>query len=315
MDWGWFGGGGCVSVVAMPIIDAHVHLYPEELNRARVAWAKERGEDHWATLCTRVRKNGRAVQGFPGVDELLRAMDEAGVERAVLQGWYWENHATCVWQNRFYAECVRAHGDRLSAFATVHADAGKEAVIAEIRRVKAEGFCGLGELSPHSQGVSVGDEAWQAVLALAGELGLPVNLHMTEPEGRSYPGKVETPLGDFVRMAKAHPRTTFVLAHWGARLPLSVELGAEALALDNLYYDTAASPLIYSPVVAGEMLARFGAGRVIFGSDYPLFLYPNAPEQPSSMRAFVDEFRAAGLSEAERAAVLGGNAARVIGLK
>lgn len=299
----------------MPVIDAHVHLYPEELNRAPAAWAKEWAEPHWALLCTRVRKNGGAVQGFPSVDELLRAMDEAGVERAVLQGWYWENHATCIWQNRFYAECVRRHPDRLSAFATLHAGTGKEAALSEVRRIVSDGLCGLGELSPHSQGFSVEDETWQAVLAIAGELKLPVNLHVTEPEGKNYPGKIATPLGDFVAMAKAYPRTTFILAHWGARLPLDAEWGAEAMALGNVYYDTAASPLIYSPVIAGEMLARFRHERVLFGSDYPLFLYPNAPEQPSSMRAFADEFRAAGLSEAERDAVLGGNVARVIGLR
>ncbi len=300
----------------MPIIDAHVHLYPEELNRAPVAWAEAKGERHWAMLCTRVRKSGRAVQGFPSVDELLRAMDGAGVERAVLQGWYWENHATCVWQNRFYAACVMAHPDRLSAFATLHVGAGKEEVIAEVRRVKAEGFYGLGELSPHSQGFSVDDETWNEVLALAGELRLPVNLHVTEPEGRSYPGKVETPLGDFMRMAKAHPATVFILAHWGARLPLSAEFGAEARELTNLYYDTAASPLIYPRVNVREMVAQFGAERVLFGSDYPLELFPSGEGGggKESMRGFADEFRAAGLSAAERVAVLGGNAARVIGL-
>jgi predicted TIM-barrel fold metal-dependent hydrolase len=295
----------------MPIIDAHVHLYPDEVNRAPTAWAIEHGEPHWAMLCTRVRKNGRPVQAFPGVDELLRAMDEAGVDRAVLQGWYWQNHVTCVAQNRFYADCVRAHPDRLSACATLHPNAGMDVVLAEIRRAVDDGLCGLGELSPHSQGFSVEDETWRAVLALAGELKLPVNLHVTEPEGKNYPGKIETPLVDFVRMAKAHPRTTFVLAHWGARLPLHPELGVEARLSGNIHYDTAASPLIYSPVVAGEMLAVFGHERVMFGSDFPLFLYPQAEEQPSSMRAFADEFRTAGLSQDAQVAVLGGNAARL----
>jgi predicted TIM-barrel fold metal-dependent hydrolase len=298
----------------MPIIDAHVHLYPEELNRAPAAWAKEWAEPHWATLCTRVRKSGRAVQAFPSVDDLLRAMDEAGVERAVLQGWYWENHATCVWQNRFYAACFKTHPDRLSAFATLHAGAGRDAVIAEVRRAAEDGCCGLGELSPHSQGFPIDDETWNAVLSLAGDLKLPVTLHVTEAEGRSYPGKIDTPPGDFMRMAKAHPQTTFILAHWGGRLPLNPDLGDDALSLTNVYYDTAASPLIYSPVVAGEMLMRFGAERVLFGSDYPLFLYPDAPEQPSSMRAFADEFRSADLSEDQRARVLGGNAKWVLGL-
>jgi uncharacterized protein len=296
----------------MPIIDAHVHLYPDYVNRAPAAWAAAQGERHWATLCTRVRKNGRPVQDFPNVTGLLRAMDEAGVERAILQGWYWENHVTCVLQNRFYAECVRAHPDRLSAFATLNAADGREAVLAEVRRAVNDGLCGLGELSPHSQGFSVHDETWNAVLALAGELALPVNLHVTEAEGKNYPGKIATPLADFVRMAKAHPRTNFILAHWGARLPLHPELGVEARGLKNLYYDTAASPLIYSPVVAGEMLTSFGPERVIYGSDFPLFLYPQAAEQPSSMRAFADEIRTAGLDAEARNAVLGGNIAKLL---
>ncbi len=241
-------------------------------------------------------------------------MDEAGVDRAVLLGWYWENHASCIWQNRFYARCVKAYPDRLSAFATLHLKAGREATLAEVRRAVDSGLCGLGELSPHSQGFSVEDETWNEVLSVAGELRLPVNLHVTEPEGKSYPGKVETPLVDFVRMARAHPRTSFVLAHWGARLPLHAELGVEAQTLTNLHYDTAASPLIYPTVVANQMLARFGASRVIFGSDYPLFLYPDEPAQPSSMRAFVDEFRAAELSSDVSADVLGGNAARLMRL-
>lgn len=296
----------------MAIIDAHVHLYPDEVNRAPAAWAAANGERHWATLCTRVRKSGRAVQGFPSVDELLREMDSAGVERAVLLGWYWENHATCVEQNRFYAACVRAHPERLLAFATLHPRAGRETVLGEVRWAAENGFRGLGELSPHSQRFSIKDETWQAVLALAGELRLAVNLHVTEPEGRSYPGKIATPLGDFVAMARAHPRTTFILAHWGARLPLDAEFGAEARASGNLYYDTAASPLIYSQAAMAEMLARFGAERVLFGTDYPLVLYPNAAaELRSSMRVFIDELRTAELNDEALAALFGGNAGRL----
>jgi len=109
------------------VIDAHVHLYPLELNRDPVAWGAVQAETHWSMLCTRRRRDGRGVQGFPEVDDLLRAMDAAGVARSVLLGWYWQWPETCVWHNRFYAECVQAHPDRLSAFATVHPAAGREA--------------------------------------------------------------------------------------------------------------------------------------------------------------------------------------------
>lgn len=295
----------------MRIIDAHVHLYPPEVNLTPAAWAEAHGERHWATLCTRVRKNGQPVQGFPGVAELLRDMDAAGIERAVLLGWYWENHDTCVRQNRFYAECVRAHPDRLSAFATLHPAAGVEAVKDEIRRAVGEGLCGLGELSPHSQGVAIDDPVWREALVMAGELGLPVNLHVTEPQSKNYPGKIETPLGDFVRMAREFPATKFILAHWGARLPLDSELGSQARACANLFYDTAATPLIYGREVFRKMIDAVGAKRVLYGSDHPLNLYPENSDGPQ-IGALIDEIRGVGLSETELSAVAGGTADKIL---
>jgi len=295
----------------MRIIDAHVHLYPPEINRDPSAWAAAQGERHWGTLCTRVRKNGRPVQAFPSAAELLRDMDAAGIERAVLLGWYWEKHDTCVRQNRFFADCRRAHPDRLTAFAVFHPAAGSVPVLEEIRRSAGEGFAGLGELSPHSQGVSVDDRVWREALALAGELRLPVNLHVTELQGKSYPGKVETPLGDFVRMAREFPETNFILAHWGARLPIDPALGAAARACGNLYYDSAASPLLYEQRVFREMIDAAGPGRVLYGSDYPLDLYPRQPDM-ASIGALAIETRASGLVETERDALLSGNAARLL---
>src|SRR3954463_1893501 len=104
----------------MRVIDAHVHLYPPEAGREPIAWAEAKGESHWAKLCTRRRKNGSWVQGFPSVDEVFGEMVGSGFSRAVLLGWYWEKHVTCVEQNPFYAACVRAPPGRLAAFATVH---------------------------------------------------------------------------------------------------------------------------------------------------------------------------------------------------
>ncbi|MEO7414315.1 MAG: amidohydrolase, partial [Opitutaceae bacterium] len=91
----------------MNVIDAHVHLYPPEINADPATWAARAGEAHWATLATRRRASGSAAQAFPSVDQLLREMDGAGVERAVLLGWYWLKPESCTLQNRFHAECVR----------------------------------------------------------------------------------------------------------------------------------------------------------------------------------------------------------------
>jgi hypothetical protein len=247
------------------------------------------------------------------VAELLRGMDAAGIERGVLQGWYWEKHDTCVRQNQFYLDCIRAHPDRLAACATFHPAAGAEAVAVEIRRAADEGFCGLGELSPHSQGVSLDDPVWRDALVLAGELRLPVNLHVTESSSKNYPGKVATPLGDFVRLAREFGATKFILAHWGARLPLDPGLGVAARACANLFYDTAASPLIYTPGVFREMIEAVGAARVLYGSDYPLDLYPQRPGG-SGVEAMLAEVRSANLDKAELTAVLGRSAAELLRL-
>lgn len=286
-------------------IDAHVHLYPPEINRAPAQWAQNVGEGHWATLCTRIRKNGRPVQGFPDLDALLREMDASGVERAVLQSWYWERHDTCVLQNRFYAACLRAHPDRLSAFAAFHASAGSATVGDEIKRVCDEGFIGLGELSPHSQRVAINDTVWREALALAGRLRLLVNLHVTEPHGRAYPGRVETPLVDFISLARDFPETTFILAHWGARLPLDPVLGRDAVNCGNIYYDTAASPLLYPAAVVREMIEAVGAGHLLYGSDHPLNLYPSRDEG-ARIGALIEDPAWAGLGLAEKTALFSG---------
>ncbi|WP_404423234.1 amidohydrolase family protein [Nibricoccus sp. IMCC34717] len=244
-----------------------MHLYPPEVAADPAGWGAARGEGHWVTLCARRRKSGKPVQGFPTVDQLLRDLDGAGIAQAVLLGWYWEKWETCQWQNRFYAECRRLHPDRIQFFATITAAAGREAVAEECAWLAEAGCTGLGELSPHTQAPGAD---WGFVWELAATRGWPVNLHVSDPLGKPYPGRVETPLGDFLSWATGHPATRFILAHWGGGLAGR----PEALALPNLCFDTAASPLTTTPEARRGMLAKAGSERVLFGSDYPLDLYP-----------------------------------------
>ena len=236
-------------------------------------------------------------------------MDEAAVERAVLLGWYWENSANCEGQNRFYAKCVREHPDRLSAFATVQPLVGGAAAVAELRRSRDEGLVGIGELSPQAQGYGVESESFRTVLARAAEWGWPVNLHVTDPASGNYPGRVETPRSDFGRLARDWPGVRFILAHWGGGL--AWENPAEMAALENVYYDTAASPLLYPASVWSRGVGAAGAGRVIFGSDFPLNLYPRL-EPEAEMRRVIAEANASGLDQKSLAAILGENAERMI---
>ena len=297
----------------MPIIDVHAHLYPPEVAGDPAAWAAGRNEPHWAALCTRRRSDGRPVQGFPTMHQMLQEMDADGVDQAVLLGWYWERPETCVWQNRFYADCLRRHPDRFAAFATFHPAAGAAAVAAEIRRAHADGLIGLGELSPHSQHYRVDNPVFAAALEIAVELKMPVNLHAADPRGKSYPGRVGTPLEEFIGLARAHPRTTFILAHWGGGLPFWETTPAVRRDLAHVFYDTAASPLIYDDRIWRATLDVVPAEKVLLGSDYPLILYPKVEAKPG-WGGLIAESAAAGLAAGEQKALLAGNATRLLGL-
>ena len=98
----------------------------------------------------------------------------------------------------------------------------------------------------------------------------------------------------------------FILAHWGGMLPLR-DPGARTLK--NVFYDTAASPLLYDGGVWRRVAEAIGTDRVLFGSDYPLNLFPKLEAGPEMAR-LIAEARAGGADDA----VKGGNAARLFGL-
>jgi uncharacterized protein len=80
----------------------------------------------------------------------------------------------------------------------------------------------------------------------------------------------------------------------------------------NVYYDTAASPLLYSADIFRAVVSIVGEDKVLFGSDFPLILYPKRQKEPD-MRPFLDEARGIGLEPEALAAILLRNAERVYG--
>lgn len=294
------------------VIDAHVHLYPAEINCDPLGWAMAAGEPHWATLATRRRKDGRPVQGFPSVEALVREMDAAGVDRVILQGWYWQTQASCAAQNRFYAACVAAHPDRLSGCATFHPSVGTAGIVACLREARDAGLIGLGELSPQSQGYAVGDPVLAEALALAAMWRWPVNLHVTDPRSRPFPGRVETPLAEIDWLVSTYPDVVWVLAHWGGGEPL--QRTPPPSARGAILYDTAASPLLYGQGQWSRVGGDFGEGSVLFGSDYPLDNYPRASGETLAWGRLVRE-AGAGMDPSVADAVMGQTAARWYGLR
>ena len=129
--------------------------------------------------------------------------------------------------------------------------------------------------------------------------------HVSEPVGHAYAGKEGLDVGAFDRFVTAHPEVTVIGAHWGGGLPFYASMPEVRQRFEgNLHVDTAASSLLYDNGVYTRGTELIGAGHVLFGSDYPLLA-----QKRSRLR--IEE---AGLDEASRALMLGGNAAKLLGL-
>ena len=73
----------------------------------------------------------------------------------------------------------------------------------------------------------------------------------------------------------------------------------------NVWYDSAASLFLYAPQVFDVAARAAGARKLLWASDYPLI----------SQRRMLEYARASGLSEADLALALGGNAAALLGME
>ena len=74
--------------------------------------------------------------------------------------------------------------------------------------------------------------------------------------------------------------------------------------MENVWFDTAASPYLYQPDIYRHALELAGKDKVLMGTDFPL-LKPNR---------YLKEMDAATLSATEKAAVCGLNAVNILKL-
>lgn len=277
-----------------PWTDAHMHAYPPSLADDAAGWAQRQSEPHWQALHAPTK--GKTLHTWPDAQERRARMDEAGIDRAVLLGWYWENHDTALQHNDWMAALQAQDPARYLPFATVHPGAG-DAAIAELERRLDDGFAGIGELFPPAQGYAFADPGFHRVLAWAEVRRLPVTLHVTEAAGHPYAGRVEAPLGVYLDLAARFPRLPLILAHWGGGLPFYALNRRVAKRLRNVWFDTAASPLLYDGRIWKLVTDLIGPERILFGSDYPLRLYPRQDEQAGIQRLRA-EAEHSGLDEA-----------------
>ncbi len=199
----------------------------------------------------------------------------------------------------------RRHPTRLIGFAGVNPAWADGAAAKEVDRCAREGLSGIGELHPDTQGYDLGDlHVMSPLMEAVQDRGMLVTTHSSEPVGHTYQGKGEVRSVVLWRFIGNFPDATIILAHWGGGLPFYALMPEVARALENVYFDSAASPFLYSPQVFSTVASLVGAERILLGSDYGL-LRP---------RRLIRQARESGLSAEDIAAILGGNAARLLSL-
>ena len=262
----------------MTIIDTHAHIYPDKI---ALKAAASIGDFYDIPM---------NLDGTVGA--LLAAGQEAGITRHLV-------HSVAVtWErahsiNDFIAASVAAHPEKFIGFGSIHPDHPE--MEKELDRMLGLGLRGV-KLHPDFQHFKLDDLAALRLFAAMAERGLPLLVHT---------GDYRYDYSNPERMARALdqvPRLTAICAHLGG---WSVWSDAWKLLAGrgNVYVDCCSSLYAIEPEEAVKIIHRYGADRVFFGTDYPMW---NPKEE-------VARFMALPLTEEEREMILHRNFERFIG--
>ena len=279
------------------IVDFHTHIYPPELREQR------------ETYLSRDRTFGELFSDpkakMATAEDLIAAMDMDGVDQSVVMGIGWTDQGMAREANDYLIDATHRYPGRLTGFAGVNPAWASEASAREAERCTRAGLWGIGELHPSSQGFDLGNESVMTpLMEVVRERGLIVTTHSSEPVGHTYQGKGDTRPEMLWRFITQHPDVTLVCAHWGGGLPFYALMPEVAEALNNVYFDTAASPFLYDKRVFEVTAGIVGAEKILLGSDYPLL----------SASRLIRQVQESGLSNADKSAITGGNSARLLGI-
>ena len=245
------------------IIDFHTHIFPPEL--------RDRREELLPRDLTLATLYASPSARMATAEELVATMDGAGIDVSVVLGIGWNDIDLCREANDYVIEAVRRFPLRLRGFCSVNPRWGSKAVEEEVERCAQAGLVGIGELHPDTQGFDLGDQATMAPLVDAAvQRAMPILTHASEPVGHLYAGKGHTTPEVLCRFLDSFPEATLICAHWGGGLPFYALMPEVSLALQRVFFDTAASPLLYRPGVFPVVTSLVGHDKVLLGTDYPL---------------------------------------------
>jgi len=278
------------------IIDFHTHVFPPQIKKNRNKYIER--DPCFAILYSNLDSK------MATAEELIASMDEAGVDISVILNIGWTTHELCVETNDYIIDSVSRYPQRLVGFCAVQPQSPKAAV-AEIERCAQAGIRGVGEMRPDMQLFDLGDElVMEPIVEVLRKHQLILLTHVSEPVGHNYPGKGGITPDILYPFITSFPDLTLVCAHWGGGLPFYALMPEVKKAISNVYFDTAASPFLYTPEVYNQVIQLVGADKILFGSDYPLV----------AQRRLLQEIAALDLAEETKNLILSGNALRLLGI-
>ena len=280
------------------IIDFHTHVSSPQMKKNRSQYIDN--DPTFAILYS--KKDAKLATA----DELIDSMDKAGIDVSVIVNIGWTTHELCVETNDYILESIARYPQRLIGFCSVQPHS-YEAAITEVERCARAGIRGVGEIRPDIQLFDLGDaDVIKPLIEVIKKHKLILLTHASEPVGHTYPGKGAITPEILYPFITDHPDLTIVCAHWGGGLPFYALMPEVKKAMmDNVFFDTAASSVLYSPQIYTQVIQLIGAEKILFGSDYPLL----------AQSRLLEEIRALDLSEATRELILSGNARRLLGIK
>ena len=222
--------------------------------------------------------------------DCVRAMDEAGVDKAVVMT-LTDLPGLNPRGLELIAEACQGHPDRLFGFVRLnpaHLHQAKQLLTTAITEF---GFKGL-KLHPVSSLQHPGSKATIELIRQAGELGVPTLFHCGDEP-------MSTPLS-IAPAAAACPDSVIILGHMGGYFHVDEALDV-AEQYPNIILETSAMPY---PEKIRVAVNRIGADRVVFGSDGPV----------SSPVLERQKIVIAELGDEATRLVMGGNAQLLLGL-
>jgi uncharacterized protein len=267
-----------------PVIDAHVHLFPDRIFEAIWRWFEAHA---WP-----VRYRVYAA-------EVARFLLSRGVSRVVALH-YAHRPGMARSLNHFIASLCQDE-PRILGLATVFpGEPGAGEILAE---AFAMGLRGV-KMHCHVQCIAPDDEAMHEVYAACARAGKPLVVHAgREPKSPAYKCDPHALCSaDRVsRVLSDHPGLKLCVPHLGAD-----EFDAYERLLerhDNLWLDTTMAMADYFAIEAPVRLLRCRPDRVLYGTDFPMLPYAWDRE--------LKQLIAHKLPERDLAALLGENAARL----